>query len=241
MPSGTLCDVGAHLLLRPRLQFADRGFDGISAVAVEQRGEAALADGQRADLGLDVADPLLWHADVGQDDVDDVGHHFAAAYELHRRNAQAFLLDLRRLGGEAARHHAAGVGPVAGVGQIAPQPVAVIERLHHLHVHQMGAAEIGIVDDDNVARLKVVAALDHRLGGELHDADEDRQAQLALGDDLAGVAMVDAVGAVEGLGDDRRERGLLVHQVHLARDLAQAVLDDREGDRIEGHFRRISR
>ena len=105
----------------------------------------------------------------------------------------------------------------------------------------MGAAEIGIVDDDNVARLKVMAALDHRLGGELHDADEDRQAHLALGDDLAGVAMIDAVGAVEGFGDDRRERGLLVHQVHFARDLAQAVLDDREGDGIEGHFRRISR
>ena len=49
---------------------------------------------------------------------------------------------------------------------------------------------------------------------------------------------VDAVGAVHGLGDDRRERGLLLHQVHLARDHDEAVVDDRERDGIEGSSRR---
>ena len=109
-------------------------------------------------------------------------HNLAAPDELHRRQAQAFLLDLGRLGGKAARHHAAGVGPVAGIRQIAPQPAAIIERPHHLDVHQMGAAEIGIVDQDDVARFEVVAPLDHCLGGELHHADEDRQAEFALRD-----------------------------------------------------------
>ena len=76
-------------------------------------------------------------------------------------------------------------------------------------------------------------ALDHRLHRELHRADEHRQAELALGDQLAGVAVVDAVGAVERLGDHRAERRAHERQVHLVADLLQAVLQHREGDGVE--------
>src|SRR5262249_4320674 len=68
----------------------------------------------------------------------------------------------------------------------------------------------------------------------LHDADEDRQPELALGDDLAVVLVVDAVGAVEALGDHRRERGALEREVHLARDLLESVLHDDQRDGIDG-------
>jgi hypothetical protein len=70
---------------------------------------------------------------------------------------------------------------------------------------QVGAAEIGIVDQDDITRIEVAAPLDDRLGGELHHPDKDRQAEFALGDDFAGHAIVDTVRAVESFGDDRRE------------------------------------
>src|SRR5215472_6839031 len=99
----------------------------------------------------------------------------------------------------------------------------------------MGAAEIGVVDQDHVTRFEVATALDDGLGGELHDPDKYRQPEFALGDDLAGGAIVDAVRAVKSLGDDRRERGFLVDQIHLAGHLPQAVLNDRQRHRIEPH------
>ena len=46
-------------------------------------------------------------------------------------------------------------------------------------------------------------------------------------------AAIDAVGAVVGLGDHRREGRAQEGQVHLVADLLQAVLDDGEGDGID--------
>ena len=83
--------------------------------------------------------------------------------------------------------------------------------------------------------LQPVHALDHRLDGELHRADEDRQPELALGDQLAAVAVVDAVGAVERLGDHRAEGAAHERQVHLVADLHQAVLQDGQGDGVDRH------
>ena len=81
--------------------------------------------------------------------------------------------------------------------------------------------------------LQPLHALDHRLHRELHRADEHRQAELALRDQLAAVAVVDAVGAVERLGDHRAEGAADEREVHLVADLHQAVLQDRERDGVE--------
>src|SRR5262252_1212932 len=90
----------------------------------------------------------------------------------HRWQAQPLLHDLGRRRGKAARHHATGIRPMAGIRQIAPQAAAIVERAHHLDVHQMGAAEIGIVDQDHVTGFEVAAPLDEGVGGELHDPDK---------------------------------------------------------------------
>src|SRR3546814_16832071 len=63
-------------------------------------------------------------------------------------------------------------------------------------------AKIGIVDDVDIARLRrqqrhLQRPLDHGLGRELHGTDKNRQAKFALGDQFAGLAVIDAVGAVE--------------------------------------------
>ena len=74
---------------------------------------------------------------------------------------------------------------MAGVGQPGEQLALVEERLHEAHVHQMRAAEIGIVDDEHVAGIDLAGivgfhTIDDRPGRELHGADEDRQSQFAL-------------------------------------------------------------
>ena len=61
-------NLGPHLLRRARLELGNGGRHDVLAVAVEQHGEAALADSQRCCLRLDVADPLIGDADIGKDD-----------------------------------------------------------------------------------------------------------------------------------------------------------------------------
>ena len=234
-----LGDPSAHLLRGARPQLGDRVLDQRPAVAVEQGGQALLADGERRGLRLDVADPLVGDPDVRQDDRQDLLIQPALLVELDGRQAQALLLDLGRIGGEAARHGTTGIRPVAGVGEPGEQLAAVEERLGEAHVHQVRAAEIGVVDDDHVARPDLGHALDHRLGRELHGADEHRQPQIALGDQGA-VAAVDAIRAVHRLRDHRAERGAAEREVHLVADLHQAALDHREGDGVERLHRRFS-
>ena len=227
--------MGAHQPLGTGLELGDGGVHGLDAVPVEQLGQPFLADTERAELRANVADALVGDPDVVQDDVDDVLANLAAPDELHRRQAQALLHDLGRRRGKAARHHAPGIRPMAGIREIAPQAAAIIERPHHLDVHQVGAAEIGVIDQDHVARFEVAAPLDDRLGGELHHPDKYRQSEFPLGDDFAGHAIVDAVRAVKSFGDDWRERGFLVDQIHLAGHLPQAVLNHRQRHGIERH------
>ena len=109
----------------------------------------------------------------------------------------------------------------------------VEERQREAHVHQVGAAEVGVVDGEDVALAHGGLGGDQVLGGELHRADEDRQPQLALGDQLAVLLGVDAVRTVEALRDDRAESRADEGEVHFVADLLQAALHHAEGDGVE--------
>ena len=75
----------------------------------------------------------------------------------------------------------------------------------------MRAAVIGVVEQEGVAGLQLVATrrgvardlVDHRLDGEGHGADEDRQAGRALHERRAGLGVVEAMAGVARFGDDR--------------------------------------
>src|SRR5579883_975662 len=69
---GDLGDLGAHLLGGAPAQLGDRGFHRLLAIAVEECGEALLADRERRGLRLDVADALIGDADIGEDDREDL-------------------------------------------------------------------------------------------------------------------------------------------------------------------------
>ncbi len=62
----------------------------------------------------------------------------------------------------------------------------VEEWLDEFHVHQVRAAEIGIVQNEDVAFLEVLGMVDHCARRELHRPHEDRQPQLTLRDELPG-------------------------------------------------------
>ena len=102
----------------------------------------------------------------------------------------------------------------------------------------MRAAEIGIVDDIDVARLRRQAAavgdhLDQCLRRILHHADEHRQAPCPLRDQRAVLGRIDAIRAVIGFGNHRRERGAGESKIHLVADLLQGCLDHRKRDGVE--------
>ena len=116
---------------------------------------------------------------------------------------------------------------------------AIVEGQREAHVHQVRAAEIGIVDDVDVAGLRragfaLADQSDQLGGGILHGADEHRQPQLALADQRTRRLVVDAGGAVVGLGDDRREGRAREGDVHLVADLAERGLDHGQRDGVDG-------
>ena len=104
----------------------------------------------------------------------------------------------------------------------------------------MRAAEIRVVDDIDVARLRrggaALADQPDQFGGRiLHRPDKDGQAARPLRDQGAVIGGVDAVGPVIRLGDDRREGSPRKAEVHFITDLLQAGLNDTEGNGIEAH------
>ena len=86
-----------------------------------------------------------------------------------------------------------------GIGEPGEHLALVEVGAVEAHVHQVRAAQVGIVRDVDIPRPDVPRTFDDGLGTELHGSDEDRQAELALGDQRTGVLVIDAVGAVQGL------------------------------------------
>ena len=109
-------------------------------------------------------------------------------------------------------------------------------RAHQPEIVQMGAAFIGVVEQVGIALLQPAALghlVDHRLDGERHGADENRQAVGALHQRVAGAGVIQAVAGVAGFGDDRVEGRAIEGGVHLIGDLLQPPLQDGERNRID--------
>ena len=204
--------------------------------------EAPLAEAERVELAVEVAPVRQRHARIGGEDIDNVLLQYAAADDLDRRHAKAFLKTFRRLGVEIAGHVAADIEPVADRGEPGEYLAAAHHRTHQTEVVEVGAAVVGIVEQISVAlrEMAVLAHLvDHRLDRERHRADEDRQARGALHQGRAGLGVIEAVAGVVRLGDDRIEGRAVERRVHLVGDLHQAAVEHGERHRIErAHQRR---
>ena len=210
---------------------------------VQQLPKASLAEVERVELPVQVAPIRLRHARIGREDVEDILLHHARADQLHRRNADAFLVAFRRARIVVARHIAADVEPMPHARQPAEQLALPEHRSDQAEIIEMRAALIGVVEQEGVARLQPRAirdATDHRLHGEGHGADEDRQALRALHQRGTRFGMIQAVAGVARFRDDGVERAAVERRVHLIRDLLQPPLQDGEGDGVQTSHRASS-
>ena len=186
----------------------------------------------------------------------------AGADELERRDDEALLEELGRAG-EGAGGHAANVGVVGAVGDEADEGLAAggvrpsicrmgwpFDRLRATlrraqgerigedggdegDVVEVGAAEVGVVEDDDVAGGEV-EALEGGGDGGGHGAEVDGDVG-GLGDHVA-VGVKEGAGVVLALLDVGGEAGAAEGDAHLLGHGGEEVLEDLEGYGVYGHF-----
>ena len=167
-------ELGAHQALAEQLELVQVAAALGRAVPLEDLDQAALAGAAGGDLGAQVADHLDRLARVLLDDPEHGLVLAAGLVELEQRQPQPLLVDLGRVHGDRAGREAADVDVVRHRRGV-PLELAVVEdRLDHVDVGQVLAAEaVRVVGDEDVAGLDVLAEVladvphDRREGAEL--------------------------------------------------------------------------
>ena len=134
---------------------------------------------------------------------------------------------------------AADVALMRAVDRPEARLVALEDRHEGGQVGQVVAAVIRVVEQEDVARVDVAAEeLGHRAGGEGQGADMDRH-MLGLGDQPA-VEVADRGREIAARIEDLRIGGAQHRLAHLLDDREQAVLNDRDDDRIDAILQRLA-
>ena len=226
-------DAGPHARLGTVEIEADGLQQRVDAIAGADLVDALLRDAAGGEARLEVAEPLVGNAHVGEQEVERGLVHPPAFQDLERRDADALLVDLGRLAGHAAGHHAADVGPVGAHRRKEDQPAIAKDRIDDGHVVEMSAAGIGIVHENDVTRGERGAHLLHRRAHRPRHRHHVRADVLRLGDDLA-VRREQPAGEVLGVVDGDRASGAAYRGAHLAHGGDQRLGQDFQRDRIEG-------
>ena len=146
---------------------------------------------------------------------------------------EALLVDLRRLGRDAARNRTADLDPVRDADRECDHAPADDDGLDEADVARVRAALVRDVRREHVAlahaREAVLAQDALHLRPER--AREEREA-VGLRDDLR-IGVGDAAGEVEHLVDDRAHARAGEHHTHLVGRGVQLLLDDLDGEGIE--------
>ena len=216
---------------------AKRGLHRVAAIFIQQRIHPFHAQVQRAQLAVEIALCRLRQAGVAQQDIGDVLVDLTPARKPHGRQHEGLGKGIGGGGVVVARHRAAHIVPMAHAGQPAKQFAIAEIGAHQPHVRQVRAAQMRVVEDENIAVLRGVAELvDHGLYREGHDAHKDRQPRFALHQRVAGFGVVQAVAGVVRLGDDGVEGRAKQRRVHFVGDLLHPAREDGECDRVNlGH------
>ena len=177
----------------------------------------------------------LGKAHVAREQAEQVLVQLAGAEELGGRDDHALLVELGGVRRHAARCAAAHVLVVAHRAGERHHAAVGEDRYRERDVRQVGAAVVGIVQQEGVAVLHAVRGKgpDDALRGELQRAEVDRD-RGRLRDGLA--AGVEERGrGVEPLLHDRRGRALEERQLHLVGDGVETVAQHLEEDRVDRH------
>ena len=235
-------DLGPRAPLGPVQQRLDGGLDGRRVEALHQRLQARLAEAHRADLGRQVAPEVARMAHIERQHLQQVLARPAALLEAQWRDAQALMEDFGGGGVVGAVRRPADIAVMGAIDRPEGEPPGDEHRREHGHIRQMAAAAgIGIVDDEQIALMHILAeARRDRLRRPGHGADMHRN-MLRLGHQPAAV-VADGGGEVARGVQDLRIGGAQHRLAHLLDDGRQAVADDGNGDRVRrgGHRDRFS-
>jgi len=197
-----------------------------------ERLDALGAEAVGRGLGPEVAGDLAGAAEVGADQREDVGIDLTALHEADGRDDEPLLIDLARHA-DAAGRAAAHVHVVRDVGDVAEQRPVVEDRRDERDVVQVHAAEIGIVDEDAVARRQPLGAVG--LDGARHDVGQRAQVG-GLGEGLgdgAQAGVEERAGEVAARLDVGGVGGPPQRGAHLLGDGQERVADHLEADGVD--------
>ena len=195
----------AHARLGP-IEVKANGFEQrIHAVAGANFMDAFLRHPASGQACLKVAEALVRYAHVGQQKLERCLIDLASLENLQWWDANALLIDLRCLARHAARHHAADIGPVRAHGGKEDEASVTEDRIDDGDVIEVGAAGVGIVEENDVAFLERCAELRHGGAHRPRHRHDMRADIFRLGDDLA-VRRKQATGEILGVIDGDRAR-----------------------------------
>ena len=215
------------------LHFGERRLDRLDTVLVRQANDFLFRNARRFSLRLHVADDVERRARIRCDQPADVRKILTLAPHAGRRDAQSFGHVVERADVERSRYGAADVGPVA-VRLREPEQFALVEdRADDARVVEVRAALVHIVHDEYIARVNVAGEIvDHGLRRVMQGTDMRGDIAAALHDRVAArvaqrrgkIARINNEG-IAGAEDLLR---------HLVDDVDEGVLQNLEGDGIEG-------
>ena len=169
--------------------------------------------------------------DVDLEEPHDVRAKLPPVVEAKGRHPETLLPDLGRRGVVGAVGRASDVGVVRPVEGPEEEPAVREDGKARGEVRQVAPPVVGIVQQEDVARVDVVPeGLEGREGGRGHRPHVDRDV-LRLGDQLA-LRVGDRGREVAARVQDLGERGAKHRLSHLVHDADEAVLDHGHGDRI---------
>ena len=224
-----------HLALGTRVNGLHRLFHPGDAMLGREFVQPPPGNGRRGDLGEDVALALFGAAHIGQDQIELLRIEPVRRDQAGRRQPQPFLPGVARGGKIAARHRAADVRPVGerhgeGVELAFPE-----DRADQLHVRQVVAADLGQIDDPDIARLHAVGGdpLEEFAHGEAEHAEMNRDVRPLCDEEAFRVRQ--GGGMVAGLAQQGRTRRAHHHHRHLLGNRRECVADDFEGNGFDAH------
>ena len=156
-------DLGPYPPLGHVVEALDVGVKGFCPLRPHQREQAPFPQVAASKLSLRVRLDDVPQPHVGENQLPHVAPQPALVPQLHRRDAQGFLVDLHSLGVAGALDRAADVRPVAPAGGPRHQLALGKDRLVETHVRMLQVGTPDIVVDEDVAVVDVVAEEIHQV------------------------------------------------------------------------------
>jgi hypothetical protein len=148
-------------------------------VALDEPAERPLPYRRGRQLGAEVAQDVVGHADIGAEDVEHRVVADAPVVDLDTGDPDAFLVDLGCGSRVAARHDSADVHVMRHDAHERHQPLSDEDRPQDVDVWQVDAAPaVRIVQDEDVARVDPAAVqAGHGRHGRWERPEVERNAQ----------------------------------------------------------------